>query len=128
MEEFIDKDLIGLTYEQLLPYALPAENPENAFKVIAGDFVSTDEGTGIVHIAPTFGADDARVAKQAGVPAMLVMNEDGKLVPLVDLQGKFVKELEMAKIYQVSLITMAGQLQKKRKITSKMMNFGFSIF
>ncbi len=93
LEEFIGKDLIGLRYEQLLPYALPAENPENAFKVIAGDFVSTEEGTGIVHIAPTFGADDARVAKQAGVPAMLVLNEEGKLVPLVNLQGKFVKEM-----------------------------------
>lgn len=91
--EFTGKDLIGSSYEQLLPYTLPAENPEKAFKVIAGDFVSTEEGTGIVHIAPTFGADDARVAKQAGVPAMLVMNEEGKLVPLVDLQGKFVREM-----------------------------------
>ena len=93
LTEFVGKDLIGSSYEQLLAYTLPTENPEKAFKVIAGDFVSTEEGTGIVHIAPTFGADDARVAKQAGVPAMLIMNEDGKLVPLVDLQGKFVKEM-----------------------------------
>ncbi len=93
LNELKGSDLIGLSYEQLLPYTLPAENPEKAFKVIAGDFVSTAEGTGIVHIAPTFGADDARVAKQAGVPAMLVMNEEGKLVPLVNLQGKFVKEM-----------------------------------
>lgn len=85
--------LIGSRYEQLLAYALPHENTENAFQVIAGDFVSTEEGTGIVHIAPTFGADDARVAKQAGVPAMLVLNSEGKPVPLVDLQGKFVSEM-----------------------------------
>jgi isoleucyl-tRNA synthetase len=93
VSQHIGKDLIGIRYEQLLPYALPAENPENAFQVIAGDFVSTEDGTGIVHIAPTFGADDARVAKLAGVPPMLVKNEEGKLVPLVDLQGKFTKEM-----------------------------------
>jgi len=86
-------ELIGIKYEQLLPYTLPAENPENAFQVIAGDFVTIEDGTGIVHIAPTFGADDARVAKQANVPPMLILNEEGKLVPLVNLQGKFVKEM-----------------------------------
>jgi isoleucyl-tRNA synthetase len=86
-------DLVGMVYEQLLPYTLPAENPEKAFQVIAGDFVTTEDGTGIVHIAPTFGADDARVAKQAGVPPMLILNEEGKLVPLVDLQGKFVSQM-----------------------------------
>ncbi len=90
LNECSGKDLIGLQYEQLMPYAIPAENPQNAFRVIAGDFVSTAEGTGIVHIAPTFGADDARVAKQAGVPAMLVLNDEDKLVPLVNLQGKFI--------------------------------------
>lgn len=86
-------DLIGLRYEQLLPFALPSENPQEAFRVIAGDFVSTEDGTGIVHIAPTFGADDARVARLAGVPAMLVLNEEGKPVPLVDLQGRFVSQM-----------------------------------
>lgn len=86
-------DLIGLRYEQLLPFALPSESPQEAFRVIAGDFVSTEDGTGIVHIAPTFGADDARVARLAGVPAMLVLNEEGKPVPLVDLQGRFVSQM-----------------------------------
>ncbi|NUM31351.1 MAG: isoleucine--tRNA ligase [Bacteroidetes bacterium] len=91
LNEYTGKNLIGIRYEQLLQYTLPAENPEKAFVVIEGDFVSTEDGTGIVHIAPTFGADDARVAKKAGVPAMLVKNADGKLVPLVDLQGKFIE-------------------------------------
>lgn len=68
------KDLVGVRYEQLLPYALPYEHPENAFRVISGDFVTTEDGTGIVHTAPTFGADDAKVAKEATpeVPPMLV--------------------------------------------------------
>lgn len=88
------KELIGLKYEQLLPYAKPYENPHNAFRVIAGDFVTTDEGTGIVHIAPTFGADDMKAAKEAGVPPMLVLDEYGKPVPLVNLQGKFRPEVQ----------------------------------
>ena len=82
-----------LRYEQLLPYALPHENPENAFRVIPGDYVTTEDGTGIVHIAPTFGADDMRVAAQAGVPAMLVLDDTGKAVPLVDLRGRFREEM-----------------------------------
>ncbi|GAB4251519.1 MAG: isoleucine--tRNA ligase [Vicingaceae bacterium] len=86
-------DLVGLTYEQLLPYALPYEDADKAFRVIPGDFVTTEDGTGIVHIAPTFGADDARVAKEAGVPPMLVMDENDNPVPLVDLQGKFRPEM-----------------------------------
>ena len=89
----VGKDLIGLRYEQLLEYCLPAENPKNAFKVISGDFVTTEDGTGIVHTAPTFGADDAKVAKDAGVPPMLVRDDQDNLVPLVDLQGKFRKEV-----------------------------------
>lgn len=92
--EMSGADLLGLRYEQLLPYTLPHENPEQAFRVIAGDFVTTTAGTGIVHIAPTFGADDMRAAKVAGVPAMLVMDEDGKLVPLVDLRGRFRPEVK----------------------------------
>ncbi len=87
------KDLVGIQYEQLLPYALPHENAEKAFRVIPGDFVTTEDGTGIVHIAPTFGADDAKVAAEAGVPGMLVLDETGKAVPLVDLQGKFRPEM-----------------------------------
>ena len=88
-------DLVGIRYEQLLPYALPYEHPENAFRVISGDFVTTEDGTGIVHTAPTFGADDAKVAKEATpeVPPMLVKDENGNLVPLVDLQGRFRPEM-----------------------------------
>ena len=91
LAEFKGSDLVETTYEQLVPWFLPAENPEKAFRVIAGDFVTTEDGTGIVHTAPTFGADDARVAKEAGVPPMLVKDENDNLVPLVDLQGKFIK-------------------------------------
>ena len=89
------KDLVGIRYEQLLPLVLPFQNPENAFRVISGDFVTTEDGTGIVHTAPTFGADDAKVAKEATpeVPPMLVLDENGTLVPLVDLQGKFTSHM-----------------------------------
>lgn len=90
---FLGTDLVGIRYEQLLPYALPMENPENAFQVISGDFVTTEDGTGIVHTAPTFGADDAIVAKEANVPGMLVPDEHGNAVPLVDLQGRFRPEV-----------------------------------
>ncbi|NNC48931.1 MAG: isoleucine--tRNA ligase, partial [Flaviramulus sp.] len=95
VKEFIGKDLVGIKYEQLLPYTLPNDNPENAFRVISGDFVTTEDGTGIVHTAPTFGADDALVAKQAipEVPPMLVKDENENLVPLVDLQGRFRPEM-----------------------------------
>ncbi|GEM53450.1 isoleucine--tRNA ligase [Empedobacter brevis NBRC 14943 = ATCC 43319] len=91
--EYKGTDLVGTRYEQLLPWALPYENAENAFQVIPGDFVTTEDGTGIVHTAPTFGADDARVAKDAGVPPMLVLDVHGNPVPLVDLQGRFVATL-----------------------------------
>jgi len=91
--ECLGTDLVGIKYEQLLPFVLPAEKPEEAFRVISGDFVTTSDGTGIVHIAPTFGADDARVAADAGVPGMLVNDDKGNLVPLVDLQGKFRPEV-----------------------------------
>ncbi|RYC52168.1 isoleucine--tRNA ligase [Flagellimonas olearia] len=95
-ESFVGKDLVGIQYEQLLPYALPYQNPENAFRVISGDFVTTEDGTGIVHTAPTFGADDALVAKQAQpeVPPMLVLDENNNPVPLVDLQGRFRPEMK----------------------------------
>ena len=88
-------DLVGIRYEQLLPFALPYQNPENAFRVISGDFVTTEDGTGIVHTAPTFGADDAKVAKEATpeVPPLLVLDENGTPVPLVDLQGKFTSHM-----------------------------------
>jgi len=95
LKEFKGADLVGIKYEQLLKFALPYENPENAFRVISGDFVTTEDGTGIVHTAPTFGQDDAVVAKQAvpEVPPLLVFDTDGNPVPLVDLQGKFRPEM-----------------------------------
>ena len=88
--------MVGIRYEQLIDYTQPYENKENAFRVIAGEFVTTEDGTGIVHTAPTFGADDAFVAKQANppVPPMLVLDENNNPVPLVDLQGKFRPELK----------------------------------
>ncbi len=88
-------DLIGAKYEQLMTGVLPCDHPENAFRVIGGDFVTTEDGTGIVHTAPTFGADDALVAKQATpeIPPMLVLDSDGNKVPLVNLQGKFRPEV-----------------------------------
>lgn len=88
--EFKGSELVGTQYEQLMPYAEP---DGKGFEVIAGDFVSTEDGTGIVHIAPTFGADDARVAKAAGIGAVLVDDGQGNEVPLVDLQGRFRSEV-----------------------------------
>lgn len=79
-------DLVNLEYEQLIPWVYPGEN---AFRVIAGDYVSTEDGTGIVHIAPTFGADDNRVAKLAGIPPLFLVDKDGKNQPMVDKTGKF---------------------------------------
>ena len=100
MKTFAGSELVGLRYAQLLPYTLPYENAEQAFRVIPGDFVTTEDGTGIVHTAPTFGADDARVAAAAGVPPMLVLDENGNPVPLVDLQGRFVAQMgDLAGMY-----------------------------
>lgn len=93
VNSFEGKDLVGIRYHQLLPFALPMDNAEEAFRVIPGDFVTTEDGTGIVHIAPTFGADDMKVAREAGVPPMLVPDNNGNPTPLVDLQGKFVAQM-----------------------------------
>ncbi len=95
VKEFIGKDLVDIKYEQILDYCLPNDNPQDAFRVISGDFVTTEDGTGIVHTAPTFGADDAIVAKLATpeIPPMLVKDENDNLVPLVNLQGKFRPEM-----------------------------------
>ncbi len=93
LKTFTGSDLVGISYEQLLPWAQPYENADKAFRVIPGDFVTTEDGTGIVHTAPTFGADDAKVASAAGVPPMLVLDENDNPVPLVDLQGRFVEGL-----------------------------------
>ena len=79
-------DLEGIQYEQLIPWANPGEG---AFKIILGDYVTTEDGTGIVHIAPTFGADDAFVAKKAGVPGMVFITKKGEQRPMVDMTGKF---------------------------------------
>ncbi|WP_299525035.1 isoleucine--tRNA ligase [Winogradskyella sp.] len=116
VEEFKGKDLVGINYEQLLDYALPNDNPENAFRVISGDFVTTEDGTGIVHTAPTFGADDALVAKQASpeVPPLLVKDNNGNLVPLVDLQGRFRPEMgEFAGKYVKNEYYEDGELPEK---------------
>jgi len=91
--EFKGEALVGLRYHQLLPYVSSDELLEKAFRVIAGDFVTTEDGTGIVHAAPTYGADDFRVCKENGIPAILVRDENGKEVPTVDRTGRFVKEI-----------------------------------
>ena len=92
----LGKDLENLKYDRIWEESpLPIENPENAFRVIIGDFVTTEDGTGIVHTAPTFGADDYKAAKSAvpEVPPLQVLDEKGNKVPLVDLKGKFIKGL-----------------------------------
>ena len=86
--EYKGPDLVGMEYEQLIPWVNPGEG---AFRVISGDYVTTEDGTGIVHIAPTFGADDAQVAKAAGVPPLQLINKKGELRPMEDLTGKFYK-------------------------------------
>lgn len=91
--EFKGQHLEGIQYEQLLPYVQPLEDADKAFRVILGDFVTTEDGTGVVHTAPTFGADDFRVAKANGVPGIMVRDENGKEVPIVDKQGRFVPEI-----------------------------------
>ena len=95
LKSFVGNKLENIEYEQLLDYTKPYENSNDAFRIILGDFVTTTDGTGIVHTAPTFGADDALVAKLATppIPPMLIKNENGDLVPLVDLQGRFRPEM-----------------------------------
>jgi isoleucyl-tRNA synthetase len=91
--QFAGKDLVGLQYEQLIPAVNNSELAQKAFRVIAGDFVTTEDGTGVVHTSPTFGADDFRVAQQNGIPAVMVLDENGKDAPTVDRKGKFVEEV-----------------------------------
>ena len=88
VKEFKGKDLVGIEYEQLIPWVNPGEG---AFRIIPGDYVTTEDGTGIVHIAPTFGADDKRVAAAAGVPPLQMIDKDGKPQPMVDRTGKFFR-------------------------------------
>ena len=96
--EYKGPELVGMHYEQLFPWVKPVEMDadgnfknaaDKAFRVIAGDYVTTDDGTGIVHIAPTFGADDAFVARAAGIPSLFMINKKGETRPMVDLTGKF---------------------------------------
>ncbi|MBQ5374234.1 MAG: isoleucine--tRNA ligase, partial [Bacteroidaceae bacterium] len=105
--EYKGTDLVGMEYEQLLPWVKPVSVDEKgnwedasdkAFRVIPGDYVTTEDGTGIVHIAPTFGADDAFVAKAAGIPSLFMINKKGETRPMVDLTGKFylMEELDEA--------------------------------
>ncbi|MEN8250369.1 MAG: isoleucine--tRNA ligase [Bacteroidota bacterium] len=97
LEEFKGKDLVDIRYEQLFPYVKPTGD---AFRVIEGDFVTTEDGTGVVHISPTFGADDFRAAKKAGIGAILVKDKEGKNAPIVDKQGRYVEEMgEFAGMY-----------------------------
>ena len=92
-DEFLGKDLVGLRYHQLLGYVINDDLQKNAFRVIPADYVTTEDGTGIVHIASNFGADDFRVANESGVPAVMISDEKGNQLPLVDKQGKFVAEV-----------------------------------
>jgi len=94
VHSFLGKYIIGVPYEQLLPWLLPYKNSENAFEVISSDIVSINEGTGIIHIAPTFGYDDALIAKKNGIPTMLVWDKKKNIeVPLVDTLGRFIKSI-----------------------------------
>ncbi|MBR4271220.1 MAG: class I tRNA ligase family protein, partial [Bacteroidales bacterium] len=91
VKEYVGTDLVGIRYEQLLPYIQPTDG--DAFRVIPGDYVTTTDGTGIVHIAPAFGADDFKVAKLAGIGSLLLVDKQGKLVDgLGEFSGKFVKK------------------------------------
>lgn len=113
-QEIKGTELVGTRYEQLLSYTLPYQNSENAFQVISGDFVTTEDGTGIVHIAPTFGADDAMVAKTFDIPGMLVLDENDNPRPLVDLQGRFVPEMgELAGMYVKNEYYAEGQAPER---------------
>ena len=86
IKEFKGSELVGIEYEPLIPWVNPGEG---AFRIIPGDYVTTEDGTGIVHIAPTFGADDKRVAAAAGIPPLQMIDKDGKAQPMVDRTGKF---------------------------------------
>ena len=126
--EYKGKDLVGMRYEQLFPWVTPAEynrdthsfvnRAADAFRVIAGDYVTTDDGTGIVHIAPTFGADDKRVADAAGVPALYMVNKLGENRPMVDWNGKYwlIDDLDPAFVNQFVNVDLyaawAGQFVK----------------
>ena len=98
-------DLEGMQYEQLIPWANPGEG---AFKIILGDYVTTEDGTGIVHIAPTFGADDAFVAKKAGVPGMVFITKKGEQRPMVDMTGKFFNIIDLDEDFVKNQVDVAA--------------------
>ena len=84
---------MGIRYDQLMPYVQPLYDGEKAFQVVAGDFVTTEDGTGVVHSSPTFGADDFRIAKQYGIPPLTVRDEADNEIPTVDRKGKFIRQV-----------------------------------
>ena len=91
VDEFTGKEIVGICYEQLLPYSQPKDG--DAFRVVTGDFVTTDDGTGIVHIAPSFGADDFKVAKENGIGSLTMVNKQGKFIDeMGEFAGKYVKQ------------------------------------
>lgn len=114
-------ELAGMTYEQLIPWVNPGEG---AFRVITGDFVTTEDGTGIVHIAPTFGADDDKAAKANGVPPLMLVDKDGNRRPMVDLTGKFFKTEDLDPDYVKKYVNIdlykeyAGRFVKNEYDTS----------
>ncbi len=101
--EYQGKELVGMEYEQLIPWFYPGEG---AFRVISGDYVTTEDGTGIVHIAPTFGADDARVAKSFNVPPVQLTDKAGNLRPAVDLKGRFYRLEDLDEAYIQSSVNV----------------------
>ena len=114
--EYKGTELVGMRYEQLIPWVKPVEMvsdkewqvaSEKAFRVIPGDYVTTEDGTGIVHIAPTFGADDAFVARAAGVPALYLINKRGETRPMVDLTGKFYLTEELDEKFAKECVDVA---------------------
>ncbi|MBK6901311.1 MAG: isoleucine--tRNA ligase [Saprospirales bacterium] len=115
--EYKGAALEGVEYEQLMPYVQPEEG--DAFKVLVGDFVSTEDGTGIVHIAPSFGADDMRVAKKYGIGALTLVDRQGKFVDEVtDFAGRYVKDYKSEKDYQNVDIDIVVKLKKENKAFS----------
>ena len=123
--KLIGKELINVRYEKIWKDAPdPIDHPENAYRVISGDFVNTDEGTGIVHTAPTFGSDDAKAANEAipKVPALLILDENNNKVPLVDLKGKFVKGLDF-----LSGKYVKNEYYKENEIPEKSVDIEISI-
>ncbi len=111
--EYKGRDLEGLRYEQLIPWVKPTGGDN--FRIILGDYVTTEDGTGIVHIAPTFGADDARVAKKAGIGDLLLFDRDGKQLPMVDKQGRFapIEDLDPAWVAANMNVDLYGQYAGK---------------